>query len=101
MYTEESRMSTSKKYEGKFVTALGWGLADIPHQVCTLRSVNLEIFRSEYCQGEVSTAICAGLNAGGRDACLVIIFRSNYHYLMINFFKIQLFTHLMLRKQKS
>ena len=65
-------MRTTKKFEGKFVTALGWGYGDTPHKVCLLRAVNLELSPPEMCRDNVATVICAELNGGGRDTCMVI-----------------------------
>ncbi|XP_063986817.1 ovochymase-2-like isoform X2 [Diachasmimorpha longicaudata] len=65
----EPFVRTRKRYSGKNVTALGWGLADIAEEVCIQRAVELQVLRDEDCDLKVDTLICAGAYGNGKDAC--------------------------------
>ncbi|KAK0157513.1 hypothetical protein PV328_011252 [Microctonus aethiopoides] len=67
------KIKTAMKYGGKNSIVLGWGFADIGEDVCILRMVNLEIFKSEYCDSNIKTIICAGVKDGrASDACATV-----------------------------
>ncbi|XP_015606009.1 clotting factor B isoform X1 [Cephus cinctus] len=64
-----TRTTTTIKFNGKTVSALGWGENDISKKVCTLHKVKLKLYHPIDCPTKVSTLLCAGISSGGQDAC--------------------------------
>ncbi|XP_072748554.1 transmembrane protease serine 9-like [Anoplolepis gracilipes] len=76
----------------KSVSALGWGFSETDtlfNKDCSLRIVDLTLFKQSECPTEISSLICAGYKASPRGTCggdsggPLQILNDNYKYILI------------------
>ncbi|XP_018306523.1 ovochymase-2 [Mycetomoellerius zeteki] len=85
-------LDAASQYEGQSVSALGWGFSEnefLFNTDCSLRVVDLTLFKRSECPTNVSTLLCAGYKEAPRGTCggdsggPLQILDENYKYILI------------------